>query len=74
MEVGQTILSLNLIHTELNLAECVVLVVLQIGKGDLEDSALQRVVGVLKTTGTVDKRLSNTDISVSNTSRVQTFW
>lgn len=59
VEVGQTVLSLDLVHTELNLAESVVLVVLEIGKGDLEDSALQGVVGVLKTAGTVDEGLSN---------------
>lgn len=60
MEVGQAVLSLNLIDTELNLAESVVLILLQIGQGNLDDSSLQRVVGVLETGGSVDKGLSDT--------------
>lgn len=60
MEVGQTVLALNLVHAELNLAESVVLIVLQIRKRDLEDTALQGVVGVLQTAGAVDKGLADT--------------
>lgn len=54
VEVGQAVLALNFIHTELDLAEGVVLVILQVSEGDLEDAALQRVIGVLQTAGTVD--------------------
>jgi hypothetical protein len=60
VEVGQTVLALNLVHTELDLAEGVVLIVLQIGEGDLENAALQRVVGVLQTAGAVDQSLADT--------------
>lgn len=60
VEVGQAVLSLNLIDTELNLAESVVLILLQIGQRDLEDSSLQCVVGVLETGSSVDEGLSDT--------------
>lgn len=61
VEVGKAVLALDLIHAELNLAEGVVLVVLKVSEGDLEDTALQGVVGVLQTAGTVDKSLADTD-------------
>jgi len=63
VEVGQAVLALDLIDSELNLAESVVLILLEISEGDLDDSALQSIVGVLETGGTVDKGLS--DISDS---------
>ena len=59
VEVGQAVLALNLIDTELDLAESVVLVLLEIGEGDLDDAALQGVVGVLETGGPVDKSLAD---------------
>lgn len=65
VEVGQAVLSLYLVDTELDLAESVVLILLEIGQGDLEDAALQGVVGVLETGGSVDEGLSNTAIFVS---------
>jgi hypothetical protein len=40
VEVGETVLSLDLIDTELDLSECVVLILLQIRQRNLEDSAL----------------------------------
>jgi hypothetical protein len=64
VEVGQAVLSLDLVDTELDLAESVVLILLQIGQRNLEDSALQRIVGVLETGGSVDKSLSDTTNSV----------
>jgi hypothetical protein len=64
VEVGQTVLSLNLIDTELDLAESVVLILLEIRQRDLENSALQRIVCVLETGGSVDKSLSDTASSV----------
>jgi hypothetical protein len=60
MEVGQAVLALNLIDPESDLAERVVLILLQIGQGDLEYSALQCIVGVLETGGSVDEGLSDT--------------
>jgi hypothetical protein len=60
VEVGQAVLPLNLVDAELDLAESVVLVLLQVGEGDLNDAALQGVVGVLETGGPVDKSLSDT--------------
>ena len=59
MKVGQAVLSLNLIDTELNLAESVVLIFLQVGQRNLEDSSLQCVVGILETGSSVDEGLSN---------------
>ena len=60
VEVGQAVLALNLVDTELDLAEGVVLIVLEVGEGDLEDTALEGVVGVLQTAGAVDKSLADT--------------
>lgn len=59
VEVGQAVLALNLIDTELDLAESVVLILLKIGERDLNDTALQGVVGVLETGGPVDKSLAD---------------
>jgi hypothetical protein len=41
----------------------VVLILLEIGQGHLDDAALQRIVGVLETGGAVDKGLADTDRS-----------
>ena len=60
VEVGQTVLSLDLVHTKLNLTESVVFVVLQVGKGNLENPALERVVCIFETTGAVHQSLSHT--------------
>jgi hypothetical protein len=60
VEVGQAVLALNLVDSQLDLAEAVVLVLLEIREGDLEDASLERVVGVLETGSTVDQGLSNT--------------
>ena len=45
VEVGQTVLSLYFVDTELDLAEGVFLVVLEVGEGDFEDAAFEGVVG-----------------------------
>lgn len=60
VEVGQAVLALNLVNSELDLAESVVLILLQVRQGNLNDSALQGVVGVLQTGGTVDQSLTDT--------------
>ena len=60
MEVGQAVLSLNLIYPQLDFTESVILILLQIGQRNLENTTLQGIVGVLQTSGAVDKGLSNT--------------
>jgi len=59
VEVGEAVLALDLIDTQLDLAERVLLVLVQVSEGDLEDTALQRVVGVLHALGTVNEGLAN---------------
>lgn len=60
VEVGQAVAALDLVDTELDLAEGVVLIFLEIGEGDFEDTALKSVVGVLETSGAVYEGLSDT--------------
>lgn len=60
VEVGQAVLSLDLIDTELDLSERVVLILLQVGQRNLENSSLQSIIGVLETSGSVDEGLSDT--------------
>lgn len=60
VEVCETALSLDLVYSELDFAESVLLILLEIGKRNLENAALEGVIGVLETSGTVDKGLSNT--------------
>ena len=60
VEVGQAVLALDLIDAELDLAESVVLVLLEVGEGNLEYPALEGVVGVLQTSGPVDQGLADT--------------
>lgn len=60
MEVGQAVLALDLVDSELDLAERVVLILLQVGERNLDDTALQGVVGVLETGGPVDQSLTDT--------------
>jgi hypothetical protein len=60
VEVGQAVLALDLVDAELDLAESVVLILLQIGERDLEYPALEGVVCVLQTRGAVDEGLADT--------------
>lgn len=62
VEVGQAVLALDLVHPQLNLAEGMVLVLLQIGERDLDDPALQGIVRVLETGRSVDEGLTNATI------------
>jgi hypothetical protein len=64
VEVGKTILSLDLVDSQLDLSEGVILILLQIRQRNLKDSALQRVVCILQTSGAVDKGLPNTTFSL----------
>jgi len=59
VEVGQAVLSLDLVDAQLDLAESVVLILLEIGERDLEYPALEGVVRVLETGGAVYEGLSN---------------
>jgi len=59
VEVGKAVFTLNLIDPQLDFAERMVFILLEVGKGDLENTALESVVGVLQTSGTVDESLSN---------------
>lgn len=58
--MSEAVLALDLVDTELDLAEGVFLILLEISQRDLEYPALQGVVGVLETGGPVHKSLSNT--------------
>lgn len=60
VEVGQAVLALDLVDAELDLAESVVLVFLEIGQRDLEYPALESIVRVLETGGAVHEGLANT--------------
>jgi hypothetical protein len=62
VEVGQAVLALNLVDAEADLAEGVVLVLLEIGEGDLEDATLEGIVGVLETGCAVHEGLADTAI------------
>jgi hypothetical protein len=64
VEVGQAVLSLNLIDSEFDLSERVVLILLEIRQRNLEDSALQCIICVLETSGSVDESLANTAITL----------
>lgn len=60
MEVGEAVLALNFVNSELDLAEGVVFVFLEVGEGDFEDAAFESVVGVLETGGAVHEGLADT--------------
>lgn len=65
VEVGQTVLALDLVDAELHLTEGVVLIVLEVGEGDLDNTALEGVIGVLQTAGAVDNSLADTAKNLS---------
>lgn len=60
MEVGEAVFALDFVDSQLDLAERVVLVFLEVSEGYLKDPTLESFVGVLETGGTVDKSLSDT--------------
>lgn len=59
VEVGQAVLALDLVDAELDLAERVVLILLEIGERNLEYPSLQRIICVLETGCAVDEGLSD---------------
>ena len=54
MEVGEAVFALDFVDAELDFAEGVVFVVLEVGEGDFEDAAFEGVVGVFEAGGAVD--------------------
>jgi hypothetical protein len=60
VEVGQAVLALDFVDSELDLAEGVVFVILEIGERDFENAAFEGVVGVLETGRSVYKGLADT--------------
>ena len=72
MEVGQAVLALNLVYSQLNLAESVVLILLQIGERDLDNPALEGIVRVLQTSRSVDQGLANTVKSIVRYEQLKT--
>lgn len=47
VEVGEAVLALDLVDSELDVSERLLLVLVQVGERELEDSTLEGVVGVL---------------------------
>ena len=47
MEVGEAVLALDFVDAELDFTESMVFILLEVGKGDFEDAALEGVVGIL---------------------------
>ena len=66
VEVGQAVLSLDFVDAELDLAEGVVLVLLEIGQRHFEDATFEGVVGVLETGGSVYEGLADTVRTLSD--------
>jgi len=64
MEVGQAVLALDFVDSELDLTEGMVFVVLEIGEGNFENSTLEGVVGGLETGCAVHQGLSDTVNSI----------
>ena len=70
VEVGQAVLALDFVDAQLDLAEGVVLVVLEVSERDFEDTALQSIVGVLETGRAVDEGLADTTPNVNTGSNI----
>lgn len=64
MEVGQAVLALDLVDSEFDFAECVLLIGLEVGERNFEDTTLQGVVGVLKTCRSVDKGFADSVVTL----------
>lgn len=60
VEVRQAVLALDLVHSELDLAESMVLILLQIGQRHLDNTTLQGIVRILQTRRPVHQGLSDT--------------
>jgi hypothetical protein len=51
VEVGEAVLALDLVNTELDLPEGVLVILVEVGERELKDATLKRVVGVLCASG-----------------------
>ncbi len=69
VEIGQAVLALDFVDSKLDFPECVVLIVLQVGKRDFEDAALESVVGVLETSCAIHEGLADAGELVSRLSK-----
>lgn len=65
MEVGQAVLALDLVHTKANFSERVVLILLEVGERNLNDTTFQSIIRILETCCPVDKGLAHTTVVVS---------
>ena len=59
MEIREAVPALDFVDAELDLAEGVFFVVLQVGERDFDNAALEGVVGVFETGGSVDEGLAD---------------
>jgi len=63
MEIGEALVSGDLLDAELDLTEEEILVVVQVSERDFDDTSLETVRGRLKTSSTVNNRLSEITLS-----------
>lgn len=59
VEVGEAVLALDLVNPQLDLTERVLLVLVQVGERNLENTALQGVISILQTLSAVDQGLAD---------------
>ena len=60
MEVGEAVFALDFVDAELDFAECMVFVCLQVCKRDFENAALECVIGVFQTSCAIDESFADT--------------
>lgn len=65
MKVRQAVFALDLVHTKFDFPECMVFVVLQISEGYLENTALQIIIRIFETAGSVDNGLPDASIQLA---------
>ncbi len=59
VEVGEAGAALDTVNLQLELAVSLLVVLVEVGEGSLDDTALERVIGVLETLGSVDESLAD---------------
>lgn len=69
VEIGQAVLALHFVDAQLDLAESVILILLEVGERDFEYPTLEGVICVLDTGGAVHEGLADTVIDVLLTER-----
>ena len=60
MEVRKTVAALDLVDPQLDFAEGVVFILLEVGEGDFEDATFEGVIGVFETSGAVNEGFADT--------------